>query len=135
MVNSDSEESLSRVRAKIDQLVEDVGPEVAGELARSFIDELPQTLSQLHNHLKDNDLVELKRAAHSFKSMAHFYGLEAVAQVSQSLEHDAAIEKTDQLSTLMEILEGSATQGAAQVADLFDAGYGIQIPPPATGRR
>ena len=55
MVSSDSEESLSRVRAKIDQLVEDVGPEVAGELARSFIDELPQTLTQLHNQLKDND--------------------------------------------------------------------------------
>ena len=135
MVDSDSEEALSRVRAKVDQLVEDVGPEVSGELARSFIDELPQTLESLNNYLKENNLVELKRAAHSFKSMALFYGLESVAQVTQSLENGAASGKTDQLPTLMETLEGSATQGAAQVSGLFNADYGIQIPPPATGGR
>ena len=89
------------IRAKIQELMEDLGPEAVTELAQSFIDETPDTLSKLQKYTVSNDFQKLRRAAHSFKSIAQIYGFEEVGNLTGRIEQASLNEKISEVPSLL----------------------------------
>lgn len=89
------------IRAKIQELMEDLGPEAVTELAQSFIDETPDTLSKLQKYTISNDFQKLRRAAHSFKSIAQIYGFEEVGNLAGRIEQASLNEKISEVPSLL----------------------------------
>ena len=89
------------IRAKIQELMEDLGPEAVTELAQSFIDETPDTLSKLQKYTVSNDFQKLRRAAHSFKSIAQIYGFEEVGNLAGRIEQASLNEKISEVPSLL----------------------------------
>jgi hypothetical protein len=63
MTASEHASDIDFIRAKIQELMEDLGPEAVTELAQSFVDETPDTLHKLQNYTISNDFQKLRRAA------------------------------------------------------------------------
>jgi histidine phosphotransfer protein HptB len=107
MTAFDHASDIDCIRAKIQELMEDLGPEAVTELTQSFIDETPDTIRELQNYCSSNDFQKLRRAAHSFKSIAQIYGFEEVGSLASQVEQASLSENISDVPSLLLKMEES----------------------------
>ena len=122
----DKNPSQPSPNAKIDELVSDLGAEVAATLVQALFDDAPETFSQLRTHFAEGDLGSVRRIAHSFKSSGYVYGLGHVGDLAASVENAAAEGLSAELPTLLDELESNYNKGAAELITYLSTRHQIQ---------
>ena len=85
------------IRTKIEELMEDLGTEAVTELTQSFVNETPETFDKLQTYTNSNDFPKLRRAAHSFKSIAQIYGFENIGTLAGRIEQASLNENISEV--------------------------------------
>ena len=115
------------IRAKIQELMEDLGPEAVTELTQSFVDETPDTLNKLQNYTNSNNFQKLRRAAHSFKSIAQIYGFEEVGNLAGRIEQASQNEQISEVPSLLSKMEKSYQSGIEYLQQHLSSQHQIVI--------
>ena len=118
------------IRAKFEELIEDLGPEAVTELAQSFVNDTPETMSQLREFTQLGDSQNLKRTAHSFKSIAQLYGLQEVGQLSQQIETASGNQEIGTVPDLIQRIQESYHEHLSYLIDLLQSDYQISLTVP-----
>jgi len=95
--------------AALESLRELGGDEFLGELIDTFLEEAPELLAAIRRSLEQNDVHELRRAAHTLKSNGATFGAEGFSELCRRLEGQA---RTGEL------------EGADELVDLVEREYG-----------
>ncbi len=122
---------LPDIRKKMGELVEDLGQEAAVELMQSFFDDSDTVSENLKKFLLTEDWSELRREAHSLKSVAAVYGLTTVSRLAESVEHACANAQSDglpgQFTDQVNELTSGYEIGLATLRWYLDTEYGEQV--------
>ncbi len=89
------------------------GADFIGELIRTFLDDAPQLIQQLHTSLKNNDADTFRRTAHSLKSNAASFGANHLSGLAKDLEMFGREAKLNEVGDKLGMLE-EAYQTVAQ---------------------
>ena len=119
----------SALRVKAQELMEDLGAEPVLDLTQSFIDDGPATLTEIERHWNQQNIQELKRSAHSFKSLNQVYGLDEAGQLAADIESACAEASTEAIPSLIENLKVSWEIGAEELITILKEEYQIDIQP------
>ncbi len=108
-------------KAVLDELAETTGTDFAGELVRTFLDEAPGMISELHASAVAGDADAFRRAAHSLKSNANTFGASALAEVSRRLELAGLPQTEAKGGGWKTSIEAAYGQAATALEDWLDA--------------
>lgn len=83
--------------ARIDRLLEELGPGPLQKVALTFVNEIPRRLADLHRVAEDADVEAVRRSAHVLRSPSAMLGAAALAERLRAIE-----EATDPVANLSE---------------------------------
>lgn len=118
------------IRAKIEELMEDLGPEAVTELTQSFVDESPDTFTELQKHTSSTDFQKLRLTAHSFKSIAQIYGLQELGVLAERIEKSAQDEIISDVPSLLGKMEEVYKSGTEYLIQHLESAYRISLKNP-----
>ena len=85
----DLSKEFDQVSKTLESLRRDIGDEATTELVTDFVDTTPERLDEMCNCLKSSALEDLRRLAHSYKSVCQIYGLNLMSDLCADLEKTA----------------------------------------------
>ncbi|HEY5730307.1 MAG TPA: response regulator, partial [Anaerolineales bacterium] len=108
-VKQNASSSITLESCALDSLLKLVGGDKTGfnDLIRSFLDETPPLLNQIHEALKIKDKELLRRSAHTLKSSSRDFGAVRLSELCQRLE---ALGKAGNLEDAMGLIEQVETE-------------------------
>ncbi len=129
-LNSNHEQTRAAIREKVQELMEDLGAEPVLDLTQSFISESPASLAEIESNWANQQIEELKRSAHSFKSLNQVYGLLEAAQLAADIEAACANSSLTAIPGMIEQLVSAWDRGAAELIEILKAEHGLEIASP-----
>lgn len=106
----DLSKEFDQVSQTLSGLRRDIGEEATTELVMDFLDTTPARLDEMSNSLKASAWTDLRRLAHSYKSVCQIYGLNLMSNLCAELETMALKGESDSSKKLIN-----------QIVELFDA--------------
>ncbi len=101
----ESDQEYDRVLNKLAQLKADIGSDAAADLIHAFLATTPDRFEELRQAIRLSDATNLRRIAHSYKSVCQIFGLEALSTQCKNLEEDAQAENFDASARLLKEIE------------------------------
>ncbi len=87
------------------------------EVLNLFIDDAPGKVEQIKVGLRENNIEEIRRAAHTLKGAAANIIAEGVRKAAEIIEHSDADNETDDLEEKLRALEEEMDKPAMVIAD------------------
>jgi CheY-like chemotaxis protein len=87
------------------ELQSDGGPDILGDVIRTFLENSPRILASARQALAAGDAARLSGAAHSLKGSCGNFGAKHLAKLCDTLEHTAPGEGADAASGLLTSIE------------------------------
>lgn len=106
----DLSKEFDQVSKTLKSLRRDIGDEATSELIADFVDTTPERLDEMSKYLETSALEDLRRLAHSYKSVCQIYGLNLMSNLCADLEKTALSEDTSTSEKLIN-----------QIKELFEA--------------
>ena len=92
-------------RATFDGLRDSVGADFIAEIVRTFSEEVPALLDQLHRAFRKGDAETFRRAAHSIKSNAATLGALSLSAWAGELDFAARENRLNEFGSRLEVLD------------------------------
>lgn len=92
------------------ELQDNAGADFVNELVDTFLQEAPETLSELRSAWDAKSAERFKRAAHSLKSNGHTFGANDFAELARQLELGGLPGDAKPIETLQGSFDGVAMQ-------------------------
>lgn len=83
---------IDELSTKLKGLYRDIGKDGTVELVADFLESTPERLNEMLESLNSPDLKNLRRLAHSYRSVCQIYGLNLMSSVCADLEKSALEE-------------------------------------------
>ena len=83
---------IDEVSTKLKGLYRDIGKDGTMELVADFLESTPERLNEMLESLNSRDLKNLRRLAHSYRSVCQIYGLNLMSSICTDLEKSALEE-------------------------------------------
>ena len=80
---------MDEVSTKLKGLYRDIGKDGTMELVSDFLESTPERLNEMLESLSSPDLKNLRRLAHSYRSVCQIYGLDLMSSICADLEKSA----------------------------------------------
>jgi HPt (histidine-containing phosphotransfer) domain-containing protein len=113
---------LDSALAVLQETVGDAG--FVAELIDDFLDGLPEQLQVLRAAQSAGDLELLHRSAHTLKSNAATFGVEALERACRELENAARLDRPEVTLELVERVEAEAARATPDLVSARDARSG-----------
>lgn len=101
---------FEKVATTLDNLRREIGNEATNELVQDFIHSTPERMVEMQSALTSNSMTDLRRIAHSYKSVCQIYGLSLMSSLCAKLEMQALSNNKEEAKLLI-----------GQIQQLFNA--------------
>lgn len=91
-MTEDLSKEIDEVSTKLKGLYRDIGKDGTMELVADFLESTPERLNEMLESLNSPDLKNLRRLAHSYRSVCQIYGLNLMSSICKDLEKSALEE-------------------------------------------
>jgi len=105
----DLRQEFDAISKTLAQLSKDIGDDATHELVYDFLESTPGRLVEMKGCIESDSMEDLRRLAHSYKSVCKIYGLDLMSHLCAELELKAQAKEIDQAVTLI-----------TQIQELFD---------------
>lgn len=92
---------FEEVATTLENLRREIGSESTHELVQDFIQGTPDRLEEMQAALNSNCMTDLRRIAHSYKSVCQIYGLTLMSSLCAKLEMQALSDHKEEAQTLI----------------------------------
>jgi len=101
---------FEEVTTTLDNLRREIGSEATNELVQDFMHSTPERMVEMQSALTSNSMTDLRRIAHSYKSVCQIYGLSLMSSLCAKLEMQALSNNKEEAKLLI-----------GQIQQLFNA--------------
>ena len=96
---------FEEVTTTLDNLRREIGSEATNELVQDFMQSTPERMVEMQSALKSNSMTDLRRIAHSYKSVCQIYGLILMSSLCAKLELQAISNNKEKAQQLIRQLQ------------------------------
>ena len=101
---------FEEVATTLANLRSEIGSEATNELIQDFIEGTPERMNEMQTALSLDSMTDLRRIAHSYKSVCQIYGLTLMSSLCAKLEMQALSDNKEEAQLLID-----------QIRQLFNA--------------